>query len=668
MNSKCIKCQKWLNKLNKRYKIINEQDDIVFLSSVIGRNVSVNDVLCNSCRLIMYKKRRHSYNIDKDDPDFTMNISKKQQEEELVELPVKRIVSTHKYCCVCGEIKNISVIPHTARIQCYTNKQLYIPQGNRCCQKHLIKNNFYEEALNSLKVFNISSQIPKSDLMTVLNSISCDSSLLDKIGSGTLSEKQLFMFTGLTWDNIHELVSMISSMRNSSNRTIIQALVVFLFKLRSGNSNNMIASILGIKYEQLVSDYVDSVLQAFEKDILQFFGLNFITRETIIAETSEIARQLFSLKENELCIICDGTYIRHQKSQNNVYQKKSYSGQKKVPLCKPFTICTTNGYIIDMVGPFNGTQNDASIMQHLMSDANGLPKLLKPNDVIVVDRGFRDVCKTLKQLNYKVLMPALKGNRSQLPTDEANQSRLVTKVRWVVEAVHGILKQKYNLLDQKLDNKMLSKLGSLCKIACFLNNRFGKRLISDDGIQDFIVHRLKEKAAETSNSFYEEISSQNLIRKKVTFSKISSNNILDFPKISEEELKIFFCGTYQLSQAICYLAELITSDGSINIEYFKDQHNIIRVQIKSRHISKKIYHIFIDYSPFLNGINGIKRYYCSCPNGSRTAGCCSHLAAVIYYLSCARFKSKIIRPSDMLTNIFDTDNPCVVIEEDSDED
>jgi len=34
---------------------------------------------------------------------------------------------------------------------------------------------------------------------------------------------------------------------------------------------------------------------------------------------------------------------------------------KKLPLCKPFTICTTNGYIVEMEGPFYAIQNDAEI-------------------------------------------------------------------------------------------------------------------------------------------------------------------------------------------------------------------------------------------------------------------------------------------------------------------
>lgn len=46
-------------------------------------------------------------------------------------------------------------------------------------------------------------------------------------------------------------------------------------------------------------------------------------------------------------------------------------------------------------------------------------------------------------------MPALKGKRKQLTTAEFNASRYVTKISWPVELTHGMLKQKYHLLDKK---------------------------------------------------------------------------------------------------------------------------------------------------------------------------------------------------------------------------
>ena len=57
-------------------------------------------------------------------------------------------------------------------------------------------------------------------------------------------------------------------MRNSDNRPVNQGLFVFLFKLRSGNFNNLVFLIFDIKHEQLVPDFCESVLKLFEKNIL----------------------------------------------------------------------------------------------------------------------------------------------------------------------------------------------------------------------------------------------------------------------------------------------------------------------------------------------------------------------------------------------------------------
>lgn len=110
--------------------------------------------------------------------------------------------------------------------------------------------------------------------------IKCDSTLYDKIRDFSLSEKQLFIFTGLTWENVILLRDMLTSMQNKQTRTVIQALVVFLFKLRTGNSNKILASILQIEYEQLISEYSTAVLKSFEEDVLPFWNNFFHQRRS----------------------------------------------------------------------------------------------------------------------------------------------------------------------------------------------------------------------------------------------------------------------------------------------------------------------------------------------------------------------------------------------------
>lgn len=94
-------------------------------------------------------------------------------------------------------------------------------------------------------------------------------------------------------------------------------------------------------------------------------------------------------------------------------------------------------------------------MKDLINDPNGVCKLTQPGDIFILDRGFREVVADLEAKGFKVLMPALKGKQKQLTAKQANESRFVPKVRWVVESIHGMMKKKFRLLDNILDNKLL---------------------------------------------------------------------------------------------------------------------------------------------------------------------------------------------------------------------
>lgn len=170
------------------------------------------------------------------------------------------------------------------------------------------------------------------------------------------------------------------------------------------------------------------------------------------------------------------------------------------------------------------------------------------------------------------------------------------------------------------------------------------------------------------NTLADEVEEKGWNRKKLPFENASSEDIIDFPELTEKDLKILFTGTYQLSQAISYLAEMMNDDGTINLQFVKDQTNILKILINSRHISRKVYRCYVEYVRNGIGVSGIRRYACECANGRRTVGCCSHIATVIYYLSHARYLTKILRPAQILSKLFVKEHFNAVIEEDSDED
>lgn len=64
----------------------------------------------------------------------------------------------------------------------------------------------------------------------------------------------------------------------------------------------------------------------------------------------------------------------------------------------------------------------------------------------MVDLGFKDCLEMLEDLSFITKMPYFLREGSQHITSEANESRLVTKIRWVIEVVNGLLK-KWRALD-----------------------------------------------------------------------------------------------------------------------------------------------------------------------------------------------------------------------------
>ena len=95
----------------------------------------------------------------------------------------------------------------------------------------------------------------------------------------------------------------------------------------------------------------------------------------------------------------------------------------------------------------------------------------------MVDRGFRDSVNILEGLGLEVAMPLFLDGRRQFSTTESNQSRCITKVRWIVEAVNGQMKQ-FKFFSNTVQNSSLPHLEAYISIACSLINRYRSPMVT----------------------------------------------------------------------------------------------------------------------------------------------------------------------------------------------
>jgi len=96
-----------------------------------------------------------------------------------------------------------------------------------------------------------------------------------------------------------------------------------------------------------------------------------------------------------------------------------------MPLVKPMVGCSSDGWVLFVLGPFDATQYDATILQDCFSRYSDEMNTIHEGDIILVNRDFRDVVKFLitnKKLH--VYCPGL----DQLDIIKANASRFVTNV------------------------------------------------------------------------------------------------------------------------------------------------------------------------------------------------------------------------------------------------
>ncbi|CAC5369106.1 unnamed protein product [Mytilus coruscus] len=167
--------------------------------------------------------------------------------------------------------------------------------------------------------------------------------------------------------------------------------------------------------------------------------------------------------------------------------------QKKRPLVKPMMIVTSTGYYVSVLGPYfsDNKNNDAKIIIHALSNnAETMKSWLNEDDVMIVDRGFRDSLNFLNELGIKTEMPKfLKKGEKQHDVEDSNSSRLTTKIRWIVESANGRMKQ-WKYLANVVPNSQIPNIGEDLRLVCAISNKYLKPLCSSNETDELLGCKL----------------------------------------------------------------------------------------------------------------------------------------------------------------------------------
>ncbi|VDI44871.1 Hypothetical predicted protein [Mytilus galloprovincialis] len=635
-DSKCILCEK-RTKPGKRRPLCGETNKNLrnFLSKNFLVSPNDDDVICDTCRRKYYREGQAQVNTptvltndtNANDPDFMPPSAPKRAK---LSSPL-----------------SIS-LPISSTIKGFT-----------------------KEANEDITSVYTVSDFNRSGLLELIDTIrehalKNKNARIDFDKSSSLNDTDFRNLTGLTITDFEDLCSHIpnSAIRDTRVRSMRTCIGIFLTKLRSGMSNKILATLFNISKDSIrkaISSARDAVKQHFTP---KYLGFDHVSRESVIQNhTRPLAQTLFGDITNTTAIlVIDGTYIYIQKSGQFKFQRSTYSMHKFRNLIKPMMFVTTTGYIVSVIGPYlcNSKNNDAKILNSIFK--NNLEKIKEwfdKDDVVVVDRGFRDSIDLLEEFGIQTKMPSfLKRNEKQLSVEDGNTTRLVTKVRWVVESVNGRIKQ-WRLLDKVLPNSLIPYAGEYTRFVSAICNKYRPPLNAGNETDDLLLGTKMLHMSKKKNELMERVSNENLHSRSGRWQKIDGNDsVEDFPKLSEEDIRDITLGVYQVKLAKSYTEEHLENDDYY--EVMQQGHQLIRVRMASRHTSSKTHNLWITYDDCC-----IKTWYCTCKAGARIVGTCSHISSVIWFLSFYRHQTKGNQAKQWKDYVHDANQPEVVDDSDS---
>lgn len=323
----------------------------------------------------------------------------------------------------------------------------------------------------------------------------------------------------------------------------------------------------------------------------------------------------------------DGTYFYCEKSADFNGQRRTFSGHKKRNLVKFMGIVFPDGTIYDMLGPFyaDGDHSDEWMWEWIQEENEGrVNDFFDEEDEFFADRGFLQC-----QGGYILHCPSgLAPGQKQLSTSEANNSRLVTRFRNVVERVFGRLKMHWKILFNLIETNWMPNLSKIVRVLAAIENAFYGRIWKNQESDEMDYDSLIDRNLETN-----ELSTLTSGWKRVKLEEIQN----DFPKYSMDDIHQWCIGPYSISLSEKYL------DHSAEIEIWKHkkQKDVVKItQITSRYsktdsIQPKHYSVILQFPNKNQDITEVKTY-CTCKTGMQTLGGCVHATAVLCKLTVDR--------------------------------
>ncbi|CAF2885966.1 unnamed protein product [Rotaria sp. Silwood2] len=455
----------------------------------------------------------------------------------------------------------------------------------------------------------------------------------------TFNNEQCKLFSGLTKQEIQQL----ATAYNLNEKKVF----LFYTKCNTNNNDRLISEIFRLSHQYFSDCFNQSIEDLYNSLVNDELGTSSWNRKKINIHTPEFAKQLLKVNANDVAVCMDGFFIYIEKSGDFILQKLTWSSQVLRNCMKFHCVTALDGSFIEIQGGYgtSGHNNEETIINSLTNDnylidsednENNIyhnhitetlffKKILKDNDILILDRGYR----RMKKRHYKIKIPqSINKGKTQLSTKQANESRLVTFHRNVVERAIGRLK-KWKFLQNRILHQYVANLHKIVRILASTINKFDGPLyqnsLNKNKYIKVILKHLDDSENELKVLMHE---NQNHLWKLVaknhyeTIDFVKNANYL--PNYTSSDMECISTGYYGMKLSERYLTNSIDH---IKIYEHQTVENCIKVTgIVSRFASATKHSSILKFYPAKS--EDIK-FYCSCKSGARTTNPCAHSLSIL---------------------------------------
>jgi hypothetical protein len=211
----------------------------------------------------------------------------------------------------------VRIISEMDRDLIFIKSNIFIPPGSRCCDEHTFKGRLRPGAFDQVRPYKITNtSFSSTDVIIwfdLFRNHYNSFRYFDFDLPFTMSEVDCYNLTGISKLNFEHLIQLLgdSNINYSSNRSLRNAVGLFLTKLRLGVSNKVLTTIFQFSNSKAVSRTLTAVRQAMLLNFVpHYLGFDHVSRQDVINKhSSPLAQRLLSEKPDTVVLVIDGTYL-----------------------------------------------------------------------------------------------------------------------------------------------------------------------------------------------------------------------------------------------------------------------------------------------------------------------------------------------------------------------